>query len=189
MTRSIRATFGLALLSFPAAAQQYVISTIAGGAPPATPVRGLDMPLNVRGVATDASGNVYFTSTLNCIFKLDPTGIVTLAAGNSRPGYSGDGGAAARAQLNTPLGMAVDVAGNLYIAYNGNHSIRRVWPNGIITTIAGNGTAGFSGDAGPAVSAQLHSPKALAVDSRGNLFIADRDNQRVRRVSPDGIIT
>ena len=79
MTTSLRIAFSLALLSFPAVAQHYVISTIAGGAPPATPVRGLDMPLNVRGVATDAAGNVYFTSALSCIFKLDSNGIVTLA--------------------------------------------------------------------------------------------------------------
>ncbi len=187
MTRTTRAALVLALLSFPAGAQQYVISTIAGGAPPATPVRGLDMPLNVRGVATDAAGNVYFTSALDCVFKLDSNGIVTLVAGNSRPGYSGDGGPGTRAQLDSPLAMTVDRAGNLFIADTGNHRVRRVSSDGIIVTVAGNGSPGFSGDGGPAVSAQLHSPKALTVDSGGNLFIADLDNRRVRKVSPDGI--
>jgi hypothetical protein len=101
MTRAIRVAFGLVLLSSAATAEQYVISTVAGGAPPATPVRGVDMPINTRGVATDAAGNVYFTSTLDCVFKLDPNGFVTLVAGNSRAGYSGDGGRAASAQLNS----------------------------------------------------------------------------------------
>ena len=187
--KSAGVAFAFLLLSASAAtAQQYVISTVAGGAPPAMPVRGVDLPINTRGLATDAAGNVYFTSTLDCVFKLDTNGFVTLAAGNSRPGYSGDGGPAASAQLNSPLSMAVDRAGNLFIADAGNHRVRKVSPRGIITTVAGNGTQGFSGDGGPSTSAQLNSPRGLAVDSGGNLFIADVDNHRVRRVSPDGII-
>jgi NHL repeat-containing protein len=186
--RSARVVFGFLVLCCAGAAQQYVISTVAGGAPPAMPVRGVDLPINTRGVATDAAGNVYFTSTLDCVFKLDPNGIVTLAAGNSRPGYSGDGGPAASAQLNSPPTMVVDRAGNLFIADTGNHRVRKVSPSGIIVTVAGNGSVGFSGDAGPAASAQLNSPRGLAVDSGGNLFIADIHNHRVRKVSTDGII-
>lgn len=185
---SARVGFGFLLLGAAATAQHYVISTVAGGAPPATPVRGVDLSINTRGVATDAAGNVYFTSTLDCVFKLDRNGFVTVFAGNSRPGYSGDGGPATSARLNRPLAMAADRAGNLFIADTGNHRVRRVAPNGIIVTVAGNGSPGFSGDAGPAASAQLHGPRGLAVDSGGNLFIADVDNHRVRKVSPDGII-
>src|SRR5262245_12763971 len=94
----------LVLLSSAATAQQYVISTVAGGAPPVTPVRALDLSINTHAAAADAAGTAYFTSTLHCIFKLDADGIVTLVAGNSRPGYSGDGGPAVSAHLNSPLG-------------------------------------------------------------------------------------
>lgn len=184
----MRSAFVLVLFSVAGLAQQYVISTLAGGAPPLTPVRGVDMPLNTRAVATDTAGNVYFTSTLDCVFKLDPNGIVTLVAGNSRAGYSGDGGPAVTAQLNSPLALAVDGLGNLFIGDTQNSRVRRVSPNGVIATVAGNGSAGFSGDGGPAVTAQLNSPRGLAVDREGNLFIADVDSHRVRKVSPDGII-
>ena len=193
MTTPIRVAFALALLNSavlgPVKAQQYIISTVAGGAPPATPVQGLDLSINVRGgLAADAAGNAYFSTTLNCVFKLDPNGIVTLVAGNSRPGYSGDGGPAAYAQLNSPQGLAVDGAGNLFIADAGNSRVRKVSTSGIIVTVAGNGNQGFSGDGGPATSSRLNSPRSLAVDTGGNLFIADVGNYRVRKVSPAGII-
>src|SRR5450759_4117502 len=174
--------------------QEYTISTIAGGAPPPTPVSGVSASIgSPQGVATDATGNLYFTS-LNCVFKLDPNGVLTLVAGNSRPGYSGDGGPATSAQLKltsslfTPNGVAADSSGNLYIADSGNFRIRRVSPDGIITTVAGNGIYGFSGegDGGPATSARLGGPTGLAVDSTGRLYIAD--SGRVRRVSPNGNI-
>src|SRR6185369_11256934 len=200
MTKLTRLTLGLTLLNSTVAAQQYVISTIAGGTPPATPVRGLDLSINTRAVAADAAGNAYFTTGeafsgsppiqgLHCVFKLDQDGIVTLVAGNSRPGYSGDGGPATAAQLDSPLGLTVDGAGNVFIGDRKNHRVRKVSPSGIIVTVAGNGTQGFAGDGGPATDAQLNSPRGLAVDGAGNLFIADVDNHRVRRVSPDGIIT
>jgi sugar lactone lactonase YvrE len=108
-------------------------------------------------------------------------------AGNGTPGFSGDNGPATSAQLYGPDGIAVDSAGNLYIADSVNNRIRKV-SNGIITTVAGNGTAGFSGDNGPATSAQLYSPSGLAVDSAGNLYFADGANYRIREVS-NGVIT
>jgi hypothetical protein len=182
-TRSLVAAF----LSFTAPAHQYVISTVAGGAPPATPVRGLDMAVNLKGLTADASGNAYFTTTLHCVFKLDTNGIVTRIAGNARPGYSGDGGPAVNAQLNSPRDLAVDGAGNVFIADAGNNRVRKVLPNGIIVTVAGNGIQGFSGEGGPATSAQL-TPASLAVDGAGNLFIADSRSNRVQKVSPEGII-
>ena len=115
---------------------------------------------------------------------------INTVAGNVPAGhslYGGDNGPATSAQLASPLGVAVDSAGNLYIADTDNHRIRKV-SNGVITTVAGNGTAGFSGDNGPATSAQLNYPAGVAVDSAGNLYIADTDNNRIRKVS-NGVIT
>ncbi len=170
-------------------AQQYAISTIAGGAPPPTPVTATSASLgNPAGVATDAAGNVYFAS-LHCVFKMDSSGTLTRIAGNSRAGFSGDGGAATSAQLFGPEGLAIDASGNLFIADIVNHRIRKVSPNGIITTVAGTGTPGYSGDGGPAAGAQLNSPGGVTLDASGNLFIADILNHRIRQVSPNGIIT
>ncbi len=186
--RSACVAFGLLVLSAAATAQQYVISTYAGGGlPPGPAVDGsIGAPM---GIATDAGGNIFFASPiLNSILKLAPNGMLTRIAGTSRRGYSGDGGPAERAQLNDPGGVAVDGAGNLFIADTGNNRIRRVSPSGIITTVAGNGSLGFSGDGGPATTAQV-SGGPLAVDAAGNLYIADGVNYRVRKVSPRGIIT
>jgi uncharacterized protein (TIGR03437 family) len=171
-------------------AQPYIISTIAGGVPPATPVAGVSASVSPGGIAADKSGNVYFSSR-NSIFKLDTSGILTRVAGDSRAGFSGDGGPAANAELNTPKGLAVDSAGNLYIADSANGRVRRVSPGGIIATVAGSGQGtgyyGNWGDDGPATKAQLFVPTSLAVDSSGNLYISD--NASVRKVAPDGIIT
>jgi sugar lactone lactonase YvrE len=110
-------------------------------------------------------------------------------------GFSGDGGLATLASLNDPVGIAVDAAGNLFIADTYNDRIRKVSTNGTITTIAGSGAPGcpsnicFSGDNGPAASAQFHSPMGIAVDTSGNLFVADYLNSRVRKISVNGIIT
>src|SRR5438552_1177470 len=183
------AGLGLLLASGTAAwAQQYVISTIAGGPPAPTPIAAVDASIgHTYAVATDAAGNVYFISD-NCVFKLEQqNGVLTPVAGNSRVGYADDGGPAIFAQLSDPRGVAVDGAGNLFIANSGNYRIRKVSASGTITTVAGNGTYGFSGDGGPATSAQLLGPQAVALDGAGNLFIADAE--RIRKVSPDGIIT
>ncbi len=128
------------LASTAASAQQYVISTIAGGAPPATPP-GLGLVLgSVLGVVADAGGNVYLASSdLNAVFRLDSSGVLTRVAGNSRTGYSGDGGPATNARITSPKGLALDAAGNLFVADYGNRRIRRVSKDGIITTVAGSG--------------------------------------------------
>jgi hypothetical protein len=167
-----------------------VISTIAGGAPPATPVQATSAALGSPwGVATDSIGNLYISVTsLHCIFKVDLTGTLNRFAGTCRPGYSGDGGLAISAQLHLPRGIAVDAARNVYIADLLNNVIRKVSPGGIISTVAGNGTAGFSGDGGPAISGQLNSPAGVAAGAGGDLFIADSNNNRIRRVSADGTI-
>ena len=142
-----------------------------------------------EGVAVDASGNLYIADTdNNRIRKISPDGIITTVAGTEIAGFSGDSGPASQAQLNHPEGVAVDASGNLYIADTGNNRIRKISPNGIITTVAGNGIAGFSGDNGPASQAQLNQPEGVAVDASGNIYIADTDNDRIREVSPDGMI-
>jgi trimeric autotransporter adhesin len=155
------------------------------------------VPLNIPGtsaslsapqaVAVDSTGNVFFAGQ-NAVLRLDATtGILTLVAGNGTPGFSGDNGFATNAQLSYPTGVAVDYAGNIYIADSGTNRIRKV-TNGVITTIAGNGTEGYSGDNGPAACAQLDQPGGVAVDSAGDVYIADTYNQRIRKVT-SGVIT
>ncbi len=142
------------------------------------------------GVALDAEGNLYIADRDNhCIRKVTTTGIIVSVAGTGNPGYGGDGQDALSAELNSPFGIAVDTAGNIYVADTGNNRIRKITPAGIITTVAGNGTQGFSGDGGDALLAQLNAPFGVAVDRAGNIYIADSYNNRIRRVTPSGIIT
>lgn len=118
-----------------------------------------------------------------------PLGTIITVAGTGQAAHTGDGGPAARAAIDWPTGIAFDAAGNLYVAEgNGNH-VRRISPDGIISTVAGSGEAAFSGDGGPATDARLDTPSHLAFDGAGNLFIADSRNVRIRRVSPVGIIS
>ena len=143
-----------------------------------------------RGVAVDGEDNLYIADTYNFrIRRVDGAGTITTIAGIGESGYSGDGVPAVLSRLYDPAGVAVDGAGNLYIADSGNHRIRRVDGARTITTVAGTGTRGNSGDGGPAIEAQLSSPKGVAVDGAGNLYIADTFNHQVRRVDPEGIIT
>jgi len=168
--------------------QSFNLATIAGGAPPATPVAatsaGIGQPLRCTA---DPSGNLYF-SAANSVFKMDTSGNLTLVAGNSRAGYTGDGGLAINAELNKPSGVAIDSAGNVYIADSLNSVVRMVAPNGIISTFAGNGGTGYAGDYGPATGANMNLPSGIAVDKSGNLYITDSGNNVIRKVS-GGIIT
>jgi uncharacterized protein (TIGR03437 family) len=165
-----------------------VITTVAGGGAslgdngPATSAQ-LNLPY---GVAVDSAGSLYIGDWGNNRIRKVANGVITTVAGTGTRGFSGDNGPAIGAQLANPEGVAVDSAGDLYIADLGNSSIRKV-SAGIITTVAGNGTSGFSGDGGPATSAQLHLPYGVAVDSTGNLYIGDSGNNRVREVS-NGVI-
>ncbi|MXZ34831.1 MAG: hypothetical protein F4Z21_06160 [Acidobacteria bacterium] len=147
--------------------------------------------LNLAGdVAVDAAANLYIADTSNHrIRRVDPSGIITTIAGTGEQGFSGDNGPDAAAQLHFPGSVAVDAIGNLYVPDGWNNRIRRVDPNGIITTFAGNGELGVGGDGGPAVQAQLSSPADVAVDGNGNLFIAEYWNHRIRRVDPFGTIS
>ncbi|MER5297741.1 RICIN domain-containing protein [Streptomyces pharetrae] len=136
------------------------------------------------GIAVDSTGNLYIADTDNHrIRQITPDGKIRTVAGTGTPGFSGDGGAATAAQLNTPYGVAVDGAGSLYITDAENHRVRRVAGDGTISTVAGTGTDGFSGDGGPATSAQLNYPFGLAVDCVGALYIADYVNNRIRKVA------
>ena len=151
---------------------------------------GVTLSGNPGGVAVDAAGNLFFTDTTKSnVYRVDSSGIITHIAGVWSSGYSGDGGPALDAHLRAPSDVAVDAAGNVYIADEYNHRIRRVDSSGIITTIAGTGVTGFSGDGGPAAQARLAGPRGVAVDAAGNVYIADYGNQRIRKVDPSGTIT
>src|ERR1039458_2281613 len=175
-------------------AQSYLITTVAGGGVPFTPAPATSISLAAGSVAAGAHGNVYFIA-FDCVFKMDAVGIVTRVAGTSQ-GYAGDGGLATNAQLNGPFGVAVDGYGNVFIADTGNYVVRKVAAaTGIITTVAGtkvagNGSPGYSGDGGPATSAGLSDPNAVAVDGSSNLYILSPNSNAIRKVAAaTGIIT
>lgn len=168
-----------------------IITTVAGG--------GISLgdggmansaQISPRGVAIDILGNLFIAdSGNNRIRKVPTNGIITTVAGIGTNLFSGDGGRATNAALNFPLSVAVDSSGNLLIADSANSRIRKVGTNGIITTVAGNGTAGYSGDCGAATNAQLYSPSGVTVDGNGNILISETSNCRIRKVGTNGIIT
>ncbi|PYE47771.1 NHL repeat-containing protein, partial [Paenibacillus barcinonensis] len=145
-----------------------------------------------NGIALNSNGDVFFTDSNHyTIRKINAaTGIITTVAGNGFYGYSGDGGPATSARVGIPYGIALDSNDNLYIADTSNQRVRRVDAvTGIITTVAGDGSEGYSGDGGTALSAQLNDPLDVAIDSNGNVYIADSDNESIRKVDPAGTIT
>ncbi len=173
--------------------QEYIISTIAGTSVQgfsgdSGPATSAQLALPGR-IAVDSSGKVYIADGANNRVRLISGGTITTVAGTGTAGFSGDGKAATAAQLSDPIGVAVDSSGNLYIADAANNVIRKVTTSGTISTVAGNNTAGFSGDGGVATSAQLNDPVAVAVDSSGNLYIADANNSAIRMVTGTTITT
>jgi sugar lactone lactonase YvrE len=170
-----------------------VISTIAGtgtegsaGDGAAATAAQLNNPI---GLAVGADGSVFIGDAQNHrVRKIGTGGIISTVAGNGTAGFAGDGAAATSAQLNFPGALAIDAAGNLFIADYANNRVRKLATDGVITTYAGTGTAGFTGDAGVATAAQLSGPFALAIGGNGSLLIADQNNGRIRRVGADGVI-
>jgi uncharacterized protein (TIGR03437 family) len=199
--RSLQIVLGLLLAAGGAAAQQYTISTVAGipgvrgwyGDGAAATGGELDVPLRI---AVDSQGNFYFVDYLSYVIREVTTdGILHTVAGSlvtssgGGNGFSGDGEAAISAKISDVHGLVVDKNGNLYLADTSNARVRRVDTKGVITTIAGNGVRGYTGDGGAAINAELVFPVGVAVDSSGNVYIADYGNSTVRKVSTNGTIT
>lgn len=175
MIRPFLAVFLLPVLQ----AQPYVVTTVAGGGtPPLTAIAAQSQVGLVAGIAADGSGNEYISSE-NCVFRIDSSGVMRRVAGNGRPGYSGDGGAAIDAQLNNPGGLALDASANLYIADSGNEVIRKVTPDGKIRTVPGSAI----------YPVQNHLGSHVAVSASGDLFIANKQANAVWRLSRSGSIS
>ncbi len=174
-----------------AAAQPYVVNTIAGKGKLAYAGDGKSATsVNIfspNRVAFDAAGNLYFTEIYyHRVFKVGAAGTLTAVGGNGDSVFAGEGGLATAAALPDPAGIAVDAAGNLYVGTN--FRLCKI-SGGMLTTIAGTGDQGYSGDGGPARSAKIHTPEGIAIDTSGNIFFSDTESSVVRRIGNDGIIT
>ncbi|MBD3266629.1 hypothetical protein GF373_08165, partial [bacterium] len=144
---------------------------------------------NPERLVVDSSGNIFFSDRdNNRVRKIDSQGVITTIAGTGEAGYVGDGGPATEAKLKSPVGLLLRANGDLYVADRGNHVVRKIDASGVITTIAGRGELGYAGDNDKATKAFLHLPNDLAMDSQGNLYIADSGNHVIRVVDKSGII-
>ncbi len=165
-----------------------VVSTFAGGTLPGSTdgigtAAGFDHP---HGVAVDAAGNVYVADQgNNLVRKITPDGTVSTLAGSGTHGAADGTGTAA--SFNNPFGVAVDAAGNVYVADEGNNLIRKITPGGVVTTFAGNGTIG--GTDGSATAASFNYPQGIAIDAAGNIYVSDSDNNKVRKITPAGLVS
>ena len=185
----------LLLLGFlPHAQAEYIINTVVGnghfGYSGDGGIALAAQILRPYNIAVDNNGTLYIADMDNYrIRKVDTIGIITTFAGNGIKGFSGDDGMATAAQLGRVYGITVDHHGNVYLADFLEHRVRKIETTGIITTLAGNGQAGYSGDNGPAISAQLNQPQGITIDNEGNLYLADSGNHRIRKIDNYGIIT
>ena len=183
----------LFLVAMPTHAQTGDITTVAGGGVGDGSRPTLAALGSPDGVAIDSRGDIYIADgATHRIRKIDiKRNVISTIAGTGNPGFSGDGGPASNAALNSPFGLAIDDDDNLYIADSANNRIRKIdLATGIITTAAGSGSPGFEGDDGSALDAAFHSPLGLDVDEDGDIYIADTLNNRVRKVdADDGIVT
>ena len=171
-----------------------VITTVAGGdtagwSGDGGPAVGAKLE-DPKAVWVAPSGDLFVADSGNeRIRRIDRSGTISTIAGTGVQGFSGDGGPALAAQFDGPRSIAGDDAGNLYVADDNNNRVRRIDPSGVVSTVAGTGTAGFTGDGGQAKAAQLNHPRGVAVDSRGNVFFADSMNHRIRMIDPAGVIS
>jgi sugar lactone lactonase YvrE len=169
-----------------------VVNTVAGDPASRNTLEGipaLQAYIDPRSIEIGPDGTIYIIDfALHRVRKVTPDGTIRTIAGGTPYGYSGDGGPAVSAHLNSPRGLALGPDGSVYIADSFNSRIRKIDPSGIITTVAGNGTLGAAGDNGPAAQAQLGRAEDVAVAADGSLYIADTRNRRIRKVNPDGII-
>jgi uncharacterized protein (TIGR03437 family) len=169
-----------------------VMRTVAGGGAPGAAAGGPASSAQMSfpgGITADVQGNLFIADQFaSRVWKVSPDGMISAAAGNGTPGYSGDGGPATEARLRSPGSVAVDAQGNLLICDTSNYRIRKVSASGIITTTAGTGTRGHSGDGGPATSANLIAPESIIIDRQGNIFFVEEGGFYIRKISPDGII-
>jgi uncharacterized protein (TIGR03437 family) len=189
-----RAGFAYLVLALCAVAKdgpRYRIETVAGGAGDGDSGPAIQAQISpIQGIALDPAGNLYISDTdSHRVRRVDRYGIITTVAGTGEPGYGGDGGPARSARLNLPYGVAVDGSGTLYIADLGNNRVRRVSLDGVISTVAGNGSRADSESGKRAVDAALLAPRNLALDPAGNLYISEFEGHRIRKVDPSGAIS
>ena len=142
------------------------------------------------GLALDNGGNIYFADFYNNVIrKIDAAGIISTIAGTGNAGYSGDGAAATSAWFKNPAGILIGNSGNIYVADVNNHVIREIDSTGMVSTIAGTGHMGFSGDGGPATAAKFNQPASVSMDNTGSLYVADFENNRIRMIKNTAAVT
>ena len=188
----MRKLFLIVLFFLPFALKAQILTTIAGNGSSGDGLPASAASINdPNGLVVDKYGNLYFSENLSHkVRKIDTSGIITTIAGTGAAGFNGDGGLATAAKLNEPCGITVDTLGNVFIADGQNYRVRKVTvATGIITTVVGNSTLGFAGDGGPASAATISSPSGVCFDHLGNLYIADYNNSRIRKINTSGTIT